>query len=210
MKRTIWIILLLACAITFLIVYNDTADQPLISHIWVNRVVQPTDDSMNDSNEEDVADENDEDASDEENEEDTEDSVDTNENENADEENDDTDNENTDVEENTRPAWTYEPFSSESLEASLNNGEKVVLFFHADRCPTCGALDTDISEGEESIPDNTTIYKVNYDQESELKEQYEVTAQHTLVFLAENGEALATQTGTPTLEELISDMANAY
>jgi len=54
---------------------------------------------------------------------------------------------------------------------------KVVLFFKASWCPTCGALDKDIINNLDNIPEDVTILKVDYDSEIALKKQYGVTIQ---------------------------------
>lgn len=55
-----------------------------------------------------------------------------------------------------------------------------MLFFHADWCPKCRALDADIAAHLDTLSD-VTIYKVNYDTATDLRKQYGVTLQTTLV-----------------------------
>lgn len=55
----------------------------------------------------------------------------------------------------------------------------IVLFFHADWCPTCNALEKEILS--DTIPSDLTILVVNYDTETELKKKYSVLTQTTLV-----------------------------
>lgn len=76
---------------------------------------------------------------------------------------------------------TYEAYSEAGVEGALAAGKKVVLFFHASWCPTCRALDTEITSNLSMIPDNSVIFKVNYDAEGALKKKYLVNTQHTLV-----------------------------
>lgn len=59
-----------------------------------------------------------------------------------------------------------------------NSGTKL-LFFHAPWCPQCRALEKDIQAT--SLPDNLTIYKVDYDTNQSLRQKYGVTIQTTLV-----------------------------
>lgn len=71
-----------------------------------------------------------------------------------------------------------------------DQGQKV-LFFHADWCPQCRAIDADIKQNIESL-EGVTIYKVNYDSEIELRKQYGVTLQTTLVKTDGAGKAVDT------------------
>ena len=67
-------------------------------------------------------------------------------------------------------------------------GEKV-LFFHAPWCSQCRALEESILSGE--IPADTTIVKVDYDSETELRQRYGVTLQTTVVYVDNDGEKLS-------------------
>ena len=80
-------------------------------------------------------------------------------------------------------------FDQVSVDEDLADGENVALFFHADRCPSCVALENDIMENMEDL-DNVRVYKVDYDNSDELKARYNVTGQHTIVFLDEDGNAV--------------------
>jgi len=64
-----------------------------------------------------------------------------------------------------------------------------VLFFHASWCPKCRALEEDIEASE--IPDNFTIFKVDFDSATELRQRYGVTLQTTIVYVDDDGDALA-------------------
>lgn len=77
----------------------------------------------------------------------------------------------------------YEAYSEEKMNSLLSKWKNVALFFHADWCPTCKALDKDINENISEIPENTVILKANYDTEKDLIEKYWITSQSTVVFL---------------------------
>jgi len=83
----------------------------------------------------------------------------------------------------------YQDYSVDSLKSAQAEG-RVVLFFHANWCPTCRALDKELKSGNTNLPDDVTILKVNYDKERELKKKYQVTVQHTLVQIDENGDEI--------------------
>lgn len=96
----------------------------------------------------------------------------------------------------------YLEYSQEEVDTAIADGKNVALFFHADRCPSCVRLNADITENVDGIDSNTVILKVNYDAETELKDQYGVTKQHTIVYLDSNGNATNIDTSSLTLEDL--------
>ncbi len=61
-----------------------------------------------------------------------------------------------------------------------------ILFFHAPWCPQCRMLDSDINKTE--LPDNVTIIKVDYDSNQDLRQEYGVTLQTTLVMVDDTGK----------------------
>jgi len=77
----------------------------------------------------------------------------------------------------------YEPGIIESTPGTK------ALFFHASWCPKCRALEEDILAND--IPDNFTIIKVDFDSETELRQRYAVTLQTTIVYVDDDGAALA-------------------
>lgn len=63
-----------------------------------------------------------------------------------------------------------------------------ILFFHADWCPQCKALEADILRSD--IVSDVTIFEVDYDTNQDLRQKYGVTLQTTLVSVNENGELI--------------------
>lgn len=86
----------------------------------------------------------------------------------------------------TATPGAYVPFTDEALASA--EGDRV-LFFHASWCPSCRALEESILA--EGVPDGVTILKVDYDERQDLRQQYEVRQQTTVVLLDENGDAAA-------------------
>ncbi len=103
--------------------------------------------------------------------------------------------------------WFME-YNVPEAQAALNDGKRVALFFHADRCPTCRALAQDIQDNLADIDEKTLIYQVDYDTEVALKKKYGVTSQHTIVYLDENMEAEKISRGIPTLEQLLANFSS--
>ncbi len=82
-------------------------------------------------------------------------------------------------------------------------GQKV-LFFHAPWCTQCRQLEQSIlSEG---VPDGTTIIKVDFDSETELRQQYGVTLQTTVVHVDDDGDALGSTVlyDEPSIDALLA------
>jgi len=99
----------------------------------------------------------------------------------------------------------YEAYAPEKVAAAAENGD-AVLFFHATWCPTCRALDADIEENMGDIPADVTILKTDYDTEDELKRQYGVTTQHTLVQVDANGKLIKKWSGSPNLANVLAQI----
>jgi hypothetical protein len=52
----------------------------------------------------------------------------------------------------------------------------------------------DIEASADEIPENVTIFAVDFDEASELKKEYGVTDKHTTVYLNSDGEAVLNNT----------------
>lgn len=91
-------------------------------------------------------------------------------------------------------------YSLEKLQSTTGN--KAVLFFSANWCPTCKALELDIRNNSSMISKNLAILKVDYDTSTALKTKYGVTYQHTLIQVDSNGTEIKRWFGSSTLAEL--------
>lgn len=87
----------------------------------------------------------------------------------------------------------YLDYSSTEFDKYKN--KKRIYFFFAPWCPTCVPTDKEISENEDRIPENTVIFKTDYDSSTELKNRYTITYQHTFVQVDENGNEIAKWNG---------------
>lgn len=97
----------------------------------------------------------------------------------------------------------YLPYTSTAVAQAKG---QVVLFFHANWCPTCIAVHKDIEANIKTIPTDLTILKTSYDDEKELKELYGVTAQHTFVQVDNTGKLIKKWRGGSTLTEVVSQV----
>ena len=82
--------------------------------------------------------------------------------------------ENKDSEKN----W-YKNYSAELVKNAWN--KNIVLFFHADWCPTCKAFEKKVLT--ETIPENILILKVDYDSNLELRKKYNIVTQTSFVLV---------------------------
>jgi thiol-disulfide isomerase/thioredoxin len=96
--------------------------------------------------------------------------------------------------------------SYDAEEVAQSDAEHILLFFHATWCPSCRALDADITANTESIPDGVEIYKVDYDTQTALKQQYGVTTQHSVIEIDSTGVAQSAITHPLTFEKVISTL----
>lgn len=83
----------------------------------------------------------------------------------------------------------------------LANGRTKVLFFHAAWCPICRNADAQLTAWYQTHPYPLSVYKVDYDTATELKQRYGVTYQHTFVQVDGQGNALKVLQG-PTDAQL--------
>jgi len=93
----------------------------------------------------------------------------------------------------------------EDTDISTLSGN-IVLYFYASWCPTCRTLTADIDESLADVPSDLTIVVVNYDKSTDLKKQYGVTSQHTLVQVDSTGNQITKWSGGNTLESIISQI----
>ncbi len=85
--------------------------------------------------------------------------------------------------------------------ASVIGKEPVALFFHADWCGTCTALEKDINNNIDELPKDAKILKVNFDTEIELKKEYGVLLQSMFVVLDKDGNVIE-KLAAPTFDKL--------
>lgn len=64
-----------------------------------------------------------------------------------------------------------------------------LLFFHAPWCPQCRQIEASIQA--DRIPTGVTVFKVDYDSNQKLRQQYGVTIQTTFVKIDDSGNKIA-------------------
>ena len=86
-------------------------------------------------------------------------------------------------------ALDVKPYSAAALAEAQKADMPVALHFRANWCPTCRAQDK-VLESLKSEPGlGVTVLSVNYDTEKDLKKQFKISSQSTLVVLKGQKEA---------------------
>lgn len=88
--------------------------------------------------------------------------------------------------------------------ARADNGD-VVLFFHASWCPTCKILDQSLTNTD-FLSTGITVMKLDYDTQTELKNRYGVTSQHTLVQVDSQGNLIKSWRGSYNLSQIEQEL----
>jgi thiol-disulfide isomerase/thioredoxin len=107
--------------------------------------------------------------------------------------------------ENAMKSHGYMDYSSELASSAMKSGQTVVLFFAASWCPSCKALDKTIQADLGSIPADTLVLKVDYDNSTDLKKQYGVVTQHTTVVLNTDGTLKSKKIGAQRVSEVLGN-----
>lgn len=95
-----------------------------------------------------------------------------------------------------------------SYDASvLTSGQRSLLFFHASWCPYCKEADAELQRIYEEQAAVISTYKVDFDTETDLRDRFGVSTQHTVVLIDEQGEILDFIQG-PTAEQLRAAVAS--
>ncbi len=99
---------------------------------------------------------------------------------------------------------SYEPYSFERME-ELKGKRKFALFFHASWCPTCRKIESFLLENLAGLG-QATILKADFDTELELRKEYGVAVQSTVLFFDAQG-AVAQKAIDPSLDSVRSFFA---
>jgi len=80
----------------------------------------------------------------------------------------------------------YEEYSEDGFNSSSNT-ERIV-FFHASWCPACIEHEKDIISS--GVPEGITVFKADFDSDTDLRQKYGVNVQSTFVHIDSNGEVV--------------------
>ena len=103
---------------------------------------------------------------------------------------------------NSEPAKVVDARFTVYADSSELIGEQpVTLFFHADWCGTCVALEKDINNNIDELPEDAKILKVDFDKETALKKEYGILLQSMFVVLDKDGNVVE-KLAAPTFDKL--------
>ncbi len=93
---------------------------------------------------------------------------------------------------------------SPDLVSEASAEDKVVLFFHAQWCSVCKRIESDINANLDSIPADTRILLVDFDDETELKQKYGVRQQYTMVQVDNKGNEIDSWNNSFSLDDILN------
>ncbi len=96
--------------------------------------------------------------------------------------------------------WSYKEYDSDEKIWSWD----MVLFFHADWCPSCVAFEKKVLAT--GIPEGIHIRKVDYDKSDELKKKYTVTTQTTFVLVDNEHELIKRRIGGNSIQDIVEQI----
>ena len=82
---------------------------------------------------------------------------------------------------------TSSPYKKYDENLVKNHKGRIVLFFHADWCSTCKALEKQISQTK--IPEDLLILEVNFDTQKDIAKKYSILSQSSFVQIDSKGNA---------------------
>lgn len=88
----------------------------------------------------------------------------------------------------TNWAYTnYVDYTPESLQSALDNDKDVVIYFGANRCPTCTRFEKSLLGTIDDVPESLMILAADIDRDTDAKSMYGVRTQSTTVYLDSDG-----------------------
>lgn len=83
----------------------------------------------------------------------------------------------------------------------------IVLFFHADRCPSCREAEKNFLAS--GIPDGLTILKVDFDTAKDLKIKYNILSQTSFVYIKPDGTLIKRWIGGRDIQDILVKIKEA-
>ena len=99
----------------------------------------------------------------------------------------------------------YQPYSLEKILEAQKEGMNYALFFHASWCSTCHAWKKEVYKNIEQIPENSIIFEVDFDTAKDLKKEFKVLTQTSVLFFNVSGEIID-RAINPTLKRTIKSL----
>lgn len=106
----------------------------------------------------------------------------------------------------TAQALEIKPYTAAALAEAQKTDKPYALHFHADWCPVCRAQSKVLEGMKADQKMNLTVLVVNYDKEKDLRKQYSVRTQSTIISFIGKVEAgrLAGDSTEQKIREVLS------
>lgn len=100
----------------------------------------------------------------------------------------------------------YQNYSIIKVKQAQQEKKHYALFFHANWCTTCQAIEKQIINNLNLLPINSIIFKVDYDSATQLRRKYQVLTQSTILFFDERGNIMDRKIN-PSLDRIINELS---
>lgn len=99
--------------------------------------------------------------------------------------------------------WWYQEYDPENIPQTGD----IILFFHADRCPTCNEAEKNLLAS--GVPEGVTILKVDYDTATDLKRKYAILTQTSYVLIKPDGTMIKRRVWWRNIDEIMAKVTEA-
>ncbi|MCB9809653.1 S-layer homology domain-containing protein [Candidatus Peribacteria bacterium] len=99
-----------------------------------------------------------------------------------------------------KPEALYLPYTEQAFDTAVASNEPFAIFFYAAWCPSCIQHDQTFTDRLSELPRGVTLLRANYDTDVNLRAEYDVKVQDTLVFFRAGGVAQQVLTGASFAE----------
>ncbi len=109
---------------------------------------------------------------------------------------------------------TYIDYDAAKYQQALAENKVVYLEFWASWCPTCGAYEPRLLQAFDTMAKdqkyaNVAGFRVNYDTQNDLKQQFGVVGQHTHVIIGKDGKVAVQSREIWSSQDLIDNIGKA-
>ncbi len=99
--------------------------------------------------------------------------------------------------------FSYTEYTAEAFAAAKTEGKVTALFFYDPNSADSVTIEEAINASMMDFPEDTVIFKVDYETNAQLREDNEVTAQNTVIYFDAEGNETSRATN-PSNEEIIN------
>lgn len=104
----------------------------------------------------------------------------------------------------TKPSENYQVYSEEKFDAALKAGKNVALFFYSASSDISTRVDKDLANNSTLIGEDNIVFRVDFDENADLKDKYEVKKENTTVYLNSDTSIKKTDKNAVGVTQVIS------